>query len=292
MDHLGFNFVKSSRRYVDPQQAKRLAERARGHCSTVGVFLNPTREEVQNVLEMVPLDILQLHGLETPDFCASLPLPVWKVFAVGPGWDVAAPASYVGVAARLYDTASKLGVSGGTGKAFDWSQLPGNPGHPWYLAGGLNPENLSEALEICKPDGIDLNSGVESSPGLKDPHKLAAAMAIVSAWRAKENVSTFPGRLVSNVEVDGRFWPCWKLDREVQSLDLETSGLLDLLEIHDYLVLDLTNREGDAVDLAHELMHWQMLAFERGRHLKFRVPEALLEVLLRSSLTPLLEIID
>lgn len=292
MDHLGFNFVPSSRRFIEPSQAKRLAERVGGQCQLVGVFMDQSREKILRVLETVPLDAIQLHGSESPEFCAALPIPVWKVFAVGQGWDPGVLLGYRNVAAKLFDTATKGGVSGGTGKIFDWSLLPANPGHPWYLAGGLSPENLAGAIDLCRPDGVDLNSGVESAPGIKDPEKLRAAMRIVSACRGLAGVSKLPGSLAPNVEVEGHLWPCWRLGSQRQNPELELRGLLELLEIHDRVVLDLTQRQGNPADVASELIRWQMLARERGRHIKFKVSETMLDAFIRFSFVPLLDIVD
>ena len=292
VDHLGFNFVGSSKRFVAPATAKMLAARARGRCQLVGVFMDQRREDILEILREVPLDAVQLHGAESPAFCASMPIPVWKVFAVGLGWDASAVAGYGGVAARLYDTAAKTGGSGGTGKAFDWNLLPADPGHPWFLAGGLSPQNLGNAITLCRPDGIDLNSGVESAPGIKDPAKLRAAMDIVSVWKTQAVVVGLPGRPAPNVEVEGNLWPCWALGLERREPELESRGLLDLLEVHDRLVLDLRYCERSPTDLAHELIQWQMVARERGHRLKFRLSEPVLAALIRMSIAPVLEIVD
>lgn len=292
VDHLGFNFVRSSKRYVLPEKAKLLADRAQGRCQLVGVFMDQTRDEILEILRSVPLDAVQLHGNESPEFCRSMPVPVWKVFAVGLGWDSSAPAAYPGVSARLYDTATKSGGSGGTGKAFDWNLLPSDPGHPWFLAGGLTPENLGNAITLRRPDGIDLNSGVESAPGIKDPEKLKAAMEVVSVWKTQAVVVGLPGRPAPNVEVDGLLWPSWTLGPQRRASELELRGLLDLLEIHDRLVLDLRLCDKNAAESAQDLIRWQMLAKERGRRLKFKVSEAMMATLIRLSVAPLLDLVD
>lgn len=292
VDHLGFNFVRTSHRFVDLDRARHLAERAGGSCQLVGVFMNQTREAILQVLENVPLDAIQLHGFETPEFCASLPIPVWKVFAVGHGWDPKDLARYPGVAVRLFDTASRDGASGGTGKVFDWSVLPPHPEHPWFLAGGLTPENLAGAITLCRPDGVDLNSGVESSPGIKDPDRLAAAMAIISSLRSQVVGVGLPGRPSPNVEVDGSLWPCWRLDAHRGEPDAELQGVIGLLEVHGRLVVDLSARAGHAAETASELIRWQMLAKERGHQVKFRISESTMEGLVRLSLGNLLELVD
>lgn len=293
VDHLGFNFVKSSRRYIDPRRAKPLAERARGQAQLVGVFMDQPLEEILNVLETVPLDAVQLHGSESPRMCAQLPIPVWKVFAVGLGWDPSVISRYPDVAVRLFDTAAKNGVSGGTGKIFDWNLLPSHPEHPWYLAGGLAPDNLSTAITLCRPDGVDLNSGVESAPGIKDPVKLRAAMDILSVWKTQAVVVGLPGRPAGTVHVEGAMWPCWKVGSQRQEESIEMRGLLDLLEIHHFLVLDLGERWNHSfAEVSSDLIRWQMLARENGRQVRFRVPDSIMESLVRMSVVPLLELVD
>jgi len=290
--HLGFNFVPASKRFIAPSAAKQLAKRSTGRAHLVGVFMDQPRETILEVLESVPLDAIQLHGSESPEFCRSLPIPVWKVFAVGLGWDPSSLSNYADVSTHLFDTAARNGVSGGTGKTFDWNLLPSNPHHPWFLAGGLTPENLGEAVTFCRPDGVDLNSGVESSPGIKDPAKLAAAMEIVSVWSTQAVVVGLPGRPGPDIEVDGALWRSWRLDSVHREPDIESRGLLDLLALHDHLVIDLSSRAANPASMASELIHWQMLAREHGRQIKFRIAESTMEALVRMSVVPLLDLVD
>ena len=292
VDHIGLNFVPSSRRHVDLDHAVKLADRIAGRIPLVGVFMDQTLEEIEQVLRKVPLDAIQLHGHESPEFCARVGRPVWKVFSVGHGWDPSIVRGYSAVATHLSDTASTDGKSGGTGKTFDWSQLPSRSSLPWYLAGGLKVENIPNAITLHRPDGLDLNSGVESAPGIKDPAKLEAVMEIISAWRTQAVVVGLPGRPVDGWSVNGEMWPCWKVSPARESPEVEIRGLLDLLEIHGHLVLDLSARAGDAQQMAIELMHWQMIAREKGRHLKFKLGEEMVEAMVRSSLGGLLELVD
>ncbi len=194
VDQIGLNFVPSSRRFVDLDTAVKLADRVCRRVPLVGVFMDQTKEEIDQVLKKVPLDAIQLHGHESPEFCTRMERPVWKVFSVGYGWDPSIVRAYSTVAVHLYDTAAPNGRSGGTGKTFDWSLLPSNSPLPWYIAGGLTAENISNAINLHRPDGLDLNSGVESAPGVKDPAKLEAVMAIISAWRTQAVVVGLPGR--------------------------------------------------------------------------------------------------
>lgn len=292
VDHIGLNFVPTSPRKVDVETAGYLANRVHGRVPLVGVFRDQTVEEIEQVLRKVPLDAIQLHGKESPALCAKLGLPVWKVFSIGRGWDPAVLRPYAGVAVRLFDTAGPAGASGGTGRTFDWSLLPSTSPHPWYLAGGLRPDNIATAITLHRPDGLDLNSGVESAPGIKDPEKLEAAMAIISVWRTQAVVVGLPGRPGASCTVGEETWPSWKVGEERQSPETETRGLMDLLEIHKHLVLDLTARHGDSQQLAIELMRWQMIAHERGTRLKFRLGEDMIEAMVRNSLGGLLELVD
>jgi phosphoribosylanthranilate isomerase len=292
VDHVGLNFVPSSPRHVDFETARRLADRIGGRLPVVGVFKDQPIEEIEAALREVPLDAIQLHGTESPKFCARVNRPVWKVFSVGRGWDPSAVRAYSGVAVHLYDTAASDGSSGGTGKVFDWSLLPTRSSVPWYVAGGLRAENITSAITLHRPDGLDLNSGVESAPGVKDPAKLEAVMEIVSAWRTQAVVVGLPGRPAEWKLVEGEKLPCWKVAALRESPETEIRGLLDLLEIHGRLVLDLTAREGDIQQFAIELMHWQMIARERGSHLMFKLGEEMEEAVVRSSLGGLLELVD
>lgn len=292
VDHIGLNFVPSSRRLVDLDVAVKLAERIGGRIPLVGVFMDQTKEEIDRILRKVPLDTIQLHGKETPEFCSRMGRPVWKVFSVGSGWDPSAVRAYSSVAAHLYDSAAPGGQSGGTGKTFDWTLLPSRSSLPWYLAGGLSVENIPNAITLHRPDGLDLNSGVESAPGIKDPAKLEAVMDIISAWRTQAVVVGLPGRPEEGWLVAGEMWPCWKVASSRESPETEIRGLMDLLEIHDHLVLDLGARSGDTQQMAIEVMHWQMIAREKGRHLKFKLSEEMVEAMVRSSLGGLLELVE
>jgi phosphoribosylanthranilate isomerase len=277
---------------VDLETAVKLADRIGGRIPLVGVFMDQTKEKIDQILRKVPLDAIQLHGRESPQFCAQMGRPVWKVFSVGRGWDPSVVRPYSAVAVHLYDSATPDGNSGGTGKTFDWSQLPSRSSLPWYLAGGLTVENIPTAITLHRPDGLDLNSGVESAPGIKDPSKLEAVMEIISAWRTQAVVVGLPGRPEEGWLVGGEMWPCWKVASVRESPEVEIRGLLDLLEVHDHLVLDLRARSGEAQQMGIEVMHWQMIAREKGRHLKFKLNEEMVEAMVRSSLGGLLELID
>lgn len=178
VDTLGFICVKDSPRYINPEEIKAITSQLPSETSKVGVFVNQSVEEIVNITKEGGLTAIQLHGDETPSFCAKLRefLPdreIIKVFRYQNSDSLANLDDYLSlVDTILLDTYQKE-VYGGTGKTFNWSELADfRPSRPWLLAGGLNPENVILALNTLKCDGIDLSSGVESNPGEKDLNKI------------------------------------------------------------------------------------------------------------------------
>jgi phosphoribosylanthranilate isomerase len=168
-DMVGFLFAASPRQ-VDIRTASGLAEQAPGHLRLVGVFLDQPPELVDDVLARVPLDLLQFHGTESNAFCASFGRPFIKAVAMGGHLapdDMAE--RYPDAEALLYDSHAP-GAAGGRGRSFDWSLLPVGSRRFW-LAGGLTPDNVREAVRRCRPRAVDVSSGVEDSPGRKN-HEL------------------------------------------------------------------------------------------------------------------------
>lgn len=163
-NYLGFVFVKDSPRYIDPVMARNITtalttEAAPPH-SRVGVFRNPSREEILRTIDVAQLDVIQIHG----NF-VDVDFPTIHAFQVqGSLPNTKTRADYV-----LFDT------GGGTGRTFDWALLKNFPRtKPFFLAGGINPENVQEAIAKANPYAVDLATGVESSPGIKDRGKLKA----------------------------------------------------------------------------------------------------------------------
>lgn len=154
--------------------------------SRVGVFLDERIETVMAVARETGIDTVQLHGGESPAYCAAVPLPVIKAFSIDASSDISLLGAYH-VAGYLLDTWSS-DRRGGTGKTFDWSiaRKASSQFGRVILAGGLSPLNIEEALETVVPYGIDLNSGVEIRPGIKNPHKMREAVQIVRAWERGE----------------------------------------------------------------------------------------------------------
>jgi phosphoribosylanthranilate isomerase len=176
-DAVGFNFWPGSRRYLTPAAARAIATRLPPFVTTVGVFVNQPEAEVLGIAEEAGLQVLQLHGDEPPDLCARLPLPVVKAIHVDAVKTLSKLLSYE-VSAFLLDTPSR--GHGGTGQPFDWSLAEGvSEVAPVILAGGLDPENVAEAIRTVRPYAVDVASGVESSPGVKDVAKMARFIARV-----------------------------------------------------------------------------------------------------------------
>jgi phosphoribosylanthranilate isomerase len=174
-DALGFNLWPGSKRHVSAAAARDLVRRLPPLVTPVGVFVNPTRDEVLRAIELAGVAVVQLHGDEPPDFCASFPVPVWKAIRVTGPSALAALASYE-VQGFLLD-APAPGYGGG-GVPFDWALAAEVAAElPVLLAGGLSPENVAEAVRTVRPWGVDVASGVESAPGRKDPERLRRFIA-------------------------------------------------------------------------------------------------------------------
>lgn len=173
-DAIGFIFHAASPRAVSAEQARRIARALPPFVTTVGVFVEPSPEEVRAALAAAPLNLLQFHGEETPEFCAGFGVEYLKAVRVRPGLDlIQYAARHQGAKALLLD-AFVQGAHGGTGQTFDWSLIPGALPLPVVLSGGLDPGNVAEAVRRVRPWAVDVSSGVEAARGVKDPQKIAA----------------------------------------------------------------------------------------------------------------------
>lgn len=171
-DALGFNFWPGSRRFVAPEAAAEIVARLPPFVTPVGLFVNQPPTEVLHAAALARVQCVQLHGDEEPRDCAGHVLPVIKAFRVGKPEDLAPIPRYGTVAAVLLDAPSE--GYGGSGATFDWEVARGAlGGKPLVLAGGLTPENVAAAIHALRPWAVDVASGVESSPGVKDPEKVA-----------------------------------------------------------------------------------------------------------------------
>lgn len=183
VDALGFIFYPKSPRYISPENASGIIRKLPPFVTKVGVFVNEEPGHVMEVARMAALDTVQLHGEESPEYCSSLEMPVVKSFSVEPNSDLSLLSSYH-VSGFLLDTWSS-DKRGGTGMTFDWTVAV--KACTLYksviLAGGLGPSNILEAIETVRPFAVDINSGVEISPGVKNPHKMREVVSIVKNWR-------------------------------------------------------------------------------------------------------------
>ncbi|MDB5523515.1 MAG: N-(5-phosphoribosyl)anthranilate isomerase [Rhizobium sp.] len=174
--HIGFIFFQKSPRHIEPADAGRLADRVRGRARIVSVSVDADNDDLDELIDLVRPDILQLHGRETPDrvlnIKATTGLPVMKAFSIQVADDLRKIETYDGIANRyLFDAKPPKDseLPGGNGVSFDWRLLATlDPSVDYMLSGGLNKDNIAEALAIARPRGIDASSGLESSPGVKD----------------------------------------------------------------------------------------------------------------------------
>ena len=178
-DAIGLVFYAKSPRAVSIQQARDIVAALPAFVTTVGLFVNASREELNDVLAGVALDLLQFHGDESPAECESYQRPYIKALRVKPGDDIAQLAApYAKARGILLDTYVP-GVPGGTGAAFDWSLVPSGLPQPVILAGGLSAANVQAAIEQVRPYAVDVSGGVEAGKGIKDAAKIRAFMRAV-----------------------------------------------------------------------------------------------------------------
>ena len=173
-DAIGLVFYAKSPRAVDVRQAREIVAALPPFVTTVGLFVNASRCEINEILDAVPLDMLQFHGDETPAQCEGFHRPWFKALRVGNGEDIEAQvARYANASGILLDT-FVAGVPGGTGERFDWSLVPAALAKPLILAGGLTAENVQQAIAQVRPYAVDVSGGVEASKGVKDASKVMA----------------------------------------------------------------------------------------------------------------------
>lgn len=179
-DAIGLVFYPQSPRYVTPEQAAAIASKIPAFVSIVGLFVDADAAKIKQVLSKVRLDLLQFHGDEPPAQCRQFSIPYMKAVRVKTDTNlVQYAAEYADAKALLLDAFAE-GVPGGTGQVFDWTLIPQNLALPVVLAGGLNAENVGQAISHVKPYAVDVSGGVEVSKGIKDAAKIAAFMQGVS----------------------------------------------------------------------------------------------------------------
>lgn len=190
-DALGFVFYPASPRYIRPEAAGRLIAQVPPFVTTVGLFVNTTREEIQAVLEEAPVSLLQFHGDETPAQCAAIAAAVNRPFVRAIRVKPETVAADLLECESDYRAASALFSGllldtfvdsyGGSGKVFDWSLIPESLAPRLVLSGGLNVQNATDAVHRIRPHAVDVSSGVEQEKGIKDIAKIRAFIAAVRA---------------------------------------------------------------------------------------------------------------
>jgi phosphoribosylanthranilate isomerase len=188
-DALGFVFYPPSPRHISHEQAARIIDKLPPFVTTVGLFVDVTLAMVNDVATRCGLDRIQLHGHETPAFCNRVTQPVIKAFRLKNAESLGQLSGYR-VSAYLLDTYVEGALPGGTGMSFPWALAAQAKAYgPIILAGGLTPDNVAIAIAQTCPYGVDVSSGVESAPGIKDHRKVRAFITRAKAVALEEGIS-------------------------------------------------------------------------------------------------------
>jgi len=178
-DAIGLVFDPQSPRYVLPEQAADIARNVGPFVTVVALFVNAETARVREIIGRVRVALLQFHGSETPEQCRVFNLPYIKAVRMHDGVDLHAAARDYGDAAGLLLDAFVPHVPGGSGQRFDWTRVPRDLAKPVIVAGGLNPENVAEAVRSVRPYAVDVSSGVEAAKGIKDAGRIDAFVRAV-----------------------------------------------------------------------------------------------------------------
>ena len=173
-DAIGLVFYPPSPRFVDVETARRIVAALPPFVTVVGLFMNAEPVAVQRVIDRVPLHLLQFHGDEDPDYCASFGLPYLKAVPMGAHADVLDYERRFATTAGLLLDSHGGDQMGGSGQGFDWTRIPAERRKPLILAGGLHPDSVAEAIRQVRPYAVDVSSGVESAKGIKDAELMRA----------------------------------------------------------------------------------------------------------------------
>ena len=173
-DAIGLVFYAPSPRAVTIEQAQAVCAALPPFVTRVGLFVNALREEIQQVLNAVPLDLLQFHGDETATDCEGFERPYIKALRMAADMDVVSELKAFSSATGILLDSYQVGVPGGTGQTFNWSRVPVQMAQPIILAGGLTPDNVAMAIEQVRPYAVDVSGGVEAAKGIKDRNKMMA----------------------------------------------------------------------------------------------------------------------
>lgn len=173
VDAIGMVFAQRSPRRLAIAQAAALRPEVAAGIEAVALFMDNAADEVSDVITRVRPTLLQFHGVEDEAFCRSFGLPYMKAIAMGDdgGQGIDWAARYPDATALLLDSHA-VGGAGGSGRTFDWSRIPAQLGKPFLLAGGIVPDNVFEAVSAVRPWGVDVSSGIESAPGIKDAARM------------------------------------------------------------------------------------------------------------------------
>ena len=171
-DALGFVFVENSPRYIKPHDAAHIINKLPPFINKVGLFVDPSKQEVEDAARIANFDLLQFHGDESEGFCNQFNLPYIKAISVKTDVNLLEYSrQYASASALLLDAYSEE-ARGGTGKTFDWNLIPKEGSIPLIVAGGLNNENIADLLRQVMPYAVDVSGGVEISKGQKDCKKM------------------------------------------------------------------------------------------------------------------------
>lgn len=175
-DALGFVFYPASPRYVAPAVAEVIIQQIPPFVTTVALFVNETAAQIEAVLNQTSIDLLQFHGDESPEFCQQFNRPYFKALRMSPDINVMVETKRFASARGILLDAYRPGMPGGTGEAFDWERIPSDINLPLVLAGGLDQNNVAQAINQVKPYAVDVSGGVEMAKGLKDGSKILSFM--------------------------------------------------------------------------------------------------------------------
>ncbi|WP_298624075.1 phosphoribosylanthranilate isomerase [uncultured Legionella sp.] len=173
VDAIGLIFYPKSSRFLTIEKAEQLLKNIPPFVDVVAVMVNPERNAVQQIIDELPVTLLQFHGDESPDFCHEFGMPFIKAMHATTTEQIQQLTNeFLSAKAILLDTAS-ASSRGGTGITFDWSIIPETLSKPYILAGGLNEVNVLDAIKVCTPYAVDVCSGIEALPGVKDHQKMS-----------------------------------------------------------------------------------------------------------------------
>jgi phosphoribosylanthranilate isomerase len=187
VDAIGLVFTRKSQRFVGVSQARTIRRALPPFVTTVALFMDDEPMWIEEVIATVQPDILQFHGNESAGFAASFARPYFKAVPMGSVVDVAAYAAQHPEATGILLDSHAGGAAGGSGEAFDWARVPRNAGRPIVLAGGLDADNVAQAIAVVRPYAVDVSSGIESAPGIKHAVKMRR---FVEAVRVADTATT------------------------------------------------------------------------------------------------------